>query len=104
MLNGPGWNLEKNVSGVTYNFNRGSIILGGKKFQLNIGGYDSSAKINCKGVTFDLGQGYWPGYVSIQTYGSNGVNNQLPGDITILDSQGTKVPARGAFASGTVTL
>jgi hypothetical protein len=104
MLNGPGWNLEKNVSGVTYNFNGGSLLLGGKKFQLNIGGYASSAKINCTGVTFDLNQGYWPGYVSIQTYGNAGVNNQLPEDITIVDSQGVKVPAKGAFASGIVTL
>lgn len=104
MVTGPGWNLEKNLSGVTYNFNGGSLLLGSSKFQLNIGGYASSAKINCTGVTYDLSQGYWPGYVSIQTYASGGVNNQLPEDITIVDDQGVKVPAKGAFDSGIVTL
>lgn len=103
MLNGPGWNLEYNKAGAEFDFIGGDFVLGGKKFQISIGGYGSSAKINCQGVVFNPSQGWWPGYFSINTYGNEGVNNQTAEDITIIDSQGNAVPTRISLASGTVT-
>lgn len=92
MVVGPGWNIEKNKAGATFNFTGGRILLGSSKFQLNVGGYLASAKINCRGVAMDLSQSYWPGYCAVQTYGAP--NNQLDADITILDAVANPVPTR----------
>ena len=103
-LSGPCWNLEKNVSGVTYNFNHCTMMLGSRKFQLNVGEYDSSAKINLRDVKFIPAQSYWPGYFSIQGYSNGTGYKQVLTDISVLDASGAKMPTRYSSNNVTTTL
>jgi hypothetical protein len=89
-MNSTSWNLEDSRAGVVYNFTGGSMMIGGKPYQFQIGAYGSSATVNCHGVTTDLTKSATPGYFCISEYG--GTNNQVDSNITVVDSSNNPVP------------